>query len=445
MQASTQKEENLSNMVTAGQKAVVLGAGRSGMAAVRLLVARGVHTTLIEQDSTRVYDDFRAEVEKQGVTILHAQHGAEHFVGMDYVIPSPGIPIAGILPMLSADAQGRMPEVLSEMELAWRHLTGEPVLAITGTSGKTTTVSVAAEMLEAAGKMVFLGGNIGTPLSEYILDVIKTGLRADAVVLEVSSFQLQGCSTFRPHVAMLLNITENHLDYHADMQEYEEAKMQLFACQGAEDIAILHASLQPLAQKYALKAQKIFFEKDAQNFPNTLLLGAHNALNIEAAWLAVSHLGVHLEQAQKAVAAFAPLPHRLERVRELHEVLYVNDSKCTTVDAMRVALQSFDKPVFLLCGGKFKGGDLASLVPLLQNNVKGVVGFGASENYFVQAWENSVPLVWFATLAEAVHHAHDQATAGDVVLLAPATSSFDLYANYMQRGDDFKNIVGALA
>ncbi len=430
--------------VQAGQKAVVIGAGRSGMAAVRLLVARGVHTTLLEKNPQQVHDDFRAEVEKQGVNIICGEHGAEHFAGVDYIIPSPGIPIAGITPLLQADAAGKLPEVIAEMELAWRHITTEPVLAITGSSGKTTTVSVAAEMLEAAGKMIFVGGNIGTPLSEYILDVIKTGLHAAVVVLEVSSFQLQGCTTFAPHVAMLLNITENHLDYHADMQEYTDAKMQLFACQKAEDIAIFHASLQDLVASYAVQAKTVFFEKDAHNFPQRQLLGQHNAVNIEAAWQAVQAFGVSLEQAQKAVAAFEPLPHRLEQVRTVADVLYVNDSKCTTVDAMRVAIEAFDTNIILLCGGKFKGGDLASLVPLMQGKVKQVIGFGASEKYFREAWEQSLPMLWCHTMAEAVKHAKAKAEAHDVVLLAPATASYDLYANYMQRGEDFKNLVGAL-
>ncbi len=443
-----QKDMFLPSAVQAGQRAVVLGAGRSGMAAVRLLVARGATVTLLEKNPQQVHEDFRAEVEKQGVVIICGEHnteeGAKHFAAADYIIPSPGIPIAQITPLLSPKADGAMPEVISEMELGWRHITTEPVLAITGTSGKTTTVSVAAEMLEAEGKMVFLGGNIGTPLSEYILDVIKTGWHADAVVLEVSSFQLQGCTTFAPHVAMLLNITENHLDYHADMQEYEAAKMQLFACQKATDVAIFHASLQDMAARYPVAAQKVYFEKDAQNFPERQLLGKHNAVNIEAAWQAVEPFGVSLEAARKAVASFMPLPHRLEKVRTLHDVLYVNDSKCTTVDAMRVALEAFDAPLFLLCGGKFKGGDLASLVPLLQQKVKQVVGLGASEKYFRDAWGEHVSLVWFGTMAEAVAHAQSEAKAGDVVLLAPATSSFDLYANYMQRGEDFKTIVGAL-
>ncbi len=434
----------LATSVKSGEKAVVIGAGRSGMAAVRLLISRGVQTTLLEKDSARVYDDFREEVEPQGVTILCGEHGAEHFVGVDYIIPSPGIRIADIAPLVQVDTQGKRPEILSEMELAWRHVQDEPIVAVTGTSGKTTTVSVAAAMLEAAGKLVFLGGNIGTPLSEYVLEVQKTGLKADALVLEVSSFQLQGCSSFRPHVAVLMNISENHLDYHEDMQEYIDAKMQLFACQQDNDVAVIHASLADVVAKYALKAQTLFFEKDAQNFPEKQLFGAHNAVNIEVAWLAVKQLGVSLENARKAVAAFEPLSHRLEKVRVLHDVLYVNDSKCTTVDAMRVALQSFEAPMLLLCGGKFKGGDLPSLVPLLQKNVKAVVGFGASEKYFSEAWKGIVPMTWHASLAEAVHYAQGQAQAGDVVLMAPATSSFDLYASYIKRGEDFQAIVGAL-
>ncbi len=428
--------------VLTGKSAVVLGAGRSGMAAARLLVAQGVQTTVIESNSAQIYADFRAEVEERGVTIICDVHKAEHFVGKDFIIPSPGIPIASLQPLLPT--QGQIPEILSEMELAWRHLTGEPTIAVTGTSGKTTTVSLIAAMLEAEDKLIFLGGNIGTPLSEYILEVIKTGLRADAVVLEVSSFQLQGCTSFRPHVAMLLNITENHLDYHEDMQEYIQAKMQLFACQTQEDYAIVHSSLQSLIQPYALQASVEFFEKDAERFPEKQLLGKHNAVNIEAAWLAASKLGVSLENARKAVAHFMPLEHRLEKVRELHHVLYVNDSKCTTVDAMRVALEAFDAPIVLLCGGKFKGGDLPSLLPLLQKSVKAVVGFGASEKYFVEAWKDAVPMTWFATMEAAIKQAQTIAHVGDVVLLAPATSSFDLYINYMQRGEDFKALVEAL-
>ncbi len=421
------------------EKALVIGAGSSGRAAVRLLCHLGIPTTLLE--CTAIAEDFRQEAEKAGVVCIIDDMKPEYFVDISLVIPSPGVRIADIKKHFPVN---HSIEIVAEMELAWRNLQGEPVLAVTGSSGKTTTVSLAAAMLEADGKKVFLGGNIGTPLSEYVLESKKSQQKADVIVLEVSSFQLQGCKTYPPHVAELLKITENHLDYHADLQEYIDAKMQLFAAQTTQDMAIFHQSLASLTEKRTIQAQMSFFEKDAGNFPQKELFGAHNGVNIEAAWLACKAFGVQIENARKAVAAFKPLPHRLEKVRELDGVLYVNDSKCTTVDAMRVALQAFDAPIFLLCGGKFKGGDLPSLRPLITEKVKSVIMFGASREYFEKAWADIVPMHWFSTLQDAILEGKKQARAGDVVLMAPATASFDLYPNYIARGEDFKTIVETL-
>ncbi len=429
-------------MPQAGQKALIIGAGKSGLAAVRLLVFMGLQVTLLESAELSV--SVAEEMHILGVKVIQGPMQTEYFVGQEYIIPSPGIAMAHVMRVMP---EAHTAQVLAEMELASRYIQEERVLAVTGTSGKTTTVSLAAAMLQEAEKTVFLGGNIGTPLSEYILEREQSGRKVQILVLEVSSFQLQGCSRFAPHVAMLLNITENHLDYHQDMQEYTEAKMQLFAQQTAEDIAIFPENLQELTEKYTVPAQKIFFHKDQGNFPERLLLGAHNAVNIEAAWQACKPFGIDLEHARKAVAHFAPLAHRLEKVGQKQGVLYVNDSKCTTVDAMRVALQAFDSPIILLCGGKFKGGDLPSLCPLLEQHVKKVILFGASRSYFEDAWghmSHVAPLPWFANLAEAVEHAQILAEQGDIVLLAPATASFDLYASYIKRGEDFKAIVETL-
>lgn len=423
--------------VQAGEKAVVVGAGRSGMAAVRLLLRQGAVVRLLEKNPDRILPEFRAEAQAAGVDILCGEHGPEQFVGAHYVIPSPGMPIAALLPLLPAEGG---PEVLAEMELAWRHLHGEPVLAVTGTSGKTTTASLAAAMLGAQGLTVFLGGNIGTPLCEYVL----SGRKADALVVEISSFQLQGCVSFCPKVGVLLNITENHLDYHKDMQEYIDAKFRLFRCQEETDVAVLHTSLKPLAEAYGLKSRTVWFSGGTRRFPQTRLLGAHNDGNMEAAWLACREFGVSPENAARAVAAFAPLPHRLERVAEKNGVLYVNDSKCTTVSSLKVALEAFDRPVVLLCGGKFKGGDLPGLRDLVRAHVKAVALFGASREYFEKAWQGIVPMTWDADLEAALRRAAALAAAGDAVLMAPATSSFDLYANYGARGEDFRRIVGLL-
>ena len=352
------------------------------------------------------------------------------------MVPSPGMPVARLAGLVDTQVS----EILAEMELAWRYLDDEPVLAITGTSGKTTTASLAAAMLHEQGYAVFLGGNIGTPLSEYVLG----GKKADVLVLEISSFQLQACTTFCPRAGILLNITPNHLDYHKDMAEYTEAKFRLFRCQDEGDLAVLGEDLQALADAHRLKARKVFV-KATDRFPTSCLMGAHNRINEEAAWQACRLFGVTEASATRAVERFQPLPHRLERVRELGGVLYVNDSKCTTVSALQVALEAFDRPVRLLCGGKFKGGDLAGLADLLRAKVQEVVLFGASREHFEKAWQGIVPISWHETMDPAVRFASANARSGDVVLLAPATSSYDLYKNYEQRGEDFKQIVGKLS
>ena len=316
----------------------------------------------------------------------------------------------------------------------------EPVLAVTGTSGKTTTASLAAAMLQAQGYTVFLGGNIGTPLSEYVL----SGRKADVLVLEISSFQLQACSTFCPRAGVLLNITPNHLDYHKDMTEYTEAKFRLFRCQDEGDLAVLGADLHDPAQGFNLRARRVWV-RESERFPQSGLPGAHNKFNEEAAWQACRFFGVSEANAARAVARFKPLPHRLELVRERCGVLYVNDSKCTTVSSLKVALQAFDRPLRLLCGGKFKGGDLAALGGLIRERVREVALFGASREHFETAWQGLAPISWHPVLEEAVRALAASAQVGDVVLLAPATSSFDLYDNYMARGDDFKRIVSKLA
>lgn len=427
----------------AGELAVVVGAGRSGLAAARLLRRLGAEVRLLDRKADALTDAQQAELRAEGIEVALGEHTPAQFAGASWVIPSPGLPIAAIEPLVEATVApgAKAPEILAEMELAWRCLEDEPVIAVTGTSGKTTTASLAAAMLQAQGYAVFLGGNIGTPLSEYVL----AGRKADVLVLEISSFQLQGCTTFCPRAAILLNISPNHLDYHKDMDEYVEAKFRLFRCQDEGDLAVLGESVREFAADWPVRARKAWVEEGPSRFPHSGLMGAHNAFNAEAAWQACRLFGVSEANAARAVADFRPLPHRLERVAERGGVLFVNDSKCTTVAALEVALRAFDRPVRLLCGGKFKGGDLAGLVPLLKEKVVQVGLFGASREEFERAWAGVVPMSWHATLREAVAELAQSAQPGDAVLLAPATSSFDLYKNYMARGDDFKRIVGELA
>lgn len=431
-------EKTRGRRIQEGEWAIVVGAGRSGLAAAKLLAREEAKVRLLDSNPQALDKIAITALEKMGIEVHLGEHSSRQFHNASMVIPSPGVPLSKILPFLESEGGGS-PEILAEMELGWRYLEDEPVLAVTGTSGKTTTASLAAAMLQAQGYTVFLGGNIGTPLTEYVL----SGRKADVLVLEISSFQLQGCSTFCPRAGILLNISPNHLDYHKDMHEYIEAKFRLFRCQDEGDLAVIGQGLQKLENAFKINARKLYV-KDENRFAKMQLLGMHNQFNAEAAWQACRFFGVSEENAARAVERFKPLPHRLEMVRELADVIYVNDSKCTTVASLKVALMAFDRPVRLLCGGKFKGGDLTSLKDIVREKVKEVALFGASREHFEKAWQSVVPMNWHADLQTAVHALHKTVEKGDVVLLAPATASFDLYENYMARGDDFKKIVGLL-
>ena len=428
----------LAATINSGTTAVVVGGGRSGRAAVRLLHLLGATVRLLEKKPENLPEDFIEWAGNSGVEIQGGEHKPEQFADADLLIPSPGAAVAQLRPLLTA---GHEPVIMAETELAWRQLDGEAVVAVTGTSGKTTTTSLCAAMLEAQGLDVFIGGNIGIPLSEYVLARKAGRKRADVLTLELSSFQLQTCSTLKPRAAILLNISPNHLDYHKDMEEYTSAKMQLFQCQDENDLAVFGPSLKGVPDKYQVKARTMYFDPESGRFPEMQLFGPHNHANAEAAWQACKEFGVTLENARKAMREFQPLEHRLEKVAEIDGVLYVNDSKCTTIEALRVALASFERPVLLMAGGKFKGGDLEGMKPLLKQHVKAVALFGASRDIFTRAWVDVLPISYDETLRQALQRMRGIARPGDVVLLAPATSSYDQYKNYLERGDDFRRAV----
>jgi UDP-N-acetylmuramoylalanine--D-glutamate ligase len=419
-----------------GHQAVVVGAGTSGRAAARLLARLGASVRFLEKNSSAATDDFRAEAEATGYDLRLGGHGPADFAGADMVVLSPGIRAAGLADCLAACPGA---QVLSELELAsW--FTAEPIVAVTGSNGKTTTVMLVSHLLEAAGHKVFTGGNIGTPLSEYVLAQDP----ADVVVLEVSSFQLQLVKSFRPRVGVLLNFSPNHLDWHADLEEYLSAKLNLFAAQRPEDTAILPVDMRDaLAGRRFTRAAVTWFAP-TDRFACPRLAGAHNQQNMEAAYLACQPFGVTEEMARQAFAGFVPAPHRLQIIGEKRGVLFVDDSKATTLAAMEAAIKSFDRPVRLVCGGVFKGGDLAALVPLLREKVVAVGLFGASRERFEAAWTGQVPLFYEPTQKAAVTRLFAEARAGDAILLSPGTASFDLYDSYKARGRDFQAIFAGL-
>lgn len=428
------KKETLARRPLRGRTVAVVGAGRSGRAAALLCAALGASVRLLEKNAHNLQTDFLQQASNEGISIIGGEHKAEHFQDVDKVIMSPGIPVAAIRPLVADEVR-----VVGELELASRCVC-KPILAITGTSGKTTTTSLVAAMLEKVGRKVFLGGNIGAPLSEYVLSEDM----ADIIVLEVSSFQLQTCQTFKPWVAVLLNFTPNHLDYHQDMEEYLQAKLQIFANQDEWDNAILPLNQRGTLERRLNTAARVVWYRPKDRFFSEFLPGEHNQANMEAAYQAARVFGVTENEAQRAIRDFRPPKHRLSQVAEVQGVLYVNDSKATTVDSLRAALASFKNPILLLAGGKFKGGDLRGLRPLLEHRVKAVGLYGDAREQFEQAWEGVAPMQWHEDMAQAFAWLRGQAEVGDVVLLSPATSSFDQFENYEQRGLYFEKLVQEL-
>jgi UDP-N-acetylmuramoylalanine--D-glutamate ligase len=421
----------------AGHKAVVVGAAVSGVAAAKLLAALGATVRLLDRNPEALDAAARQDLSSRGVELAFGPHKPDHFKDAQMVVLSPGVPVAKLADFLAACPGA---QVVSELELAsW--FTEAPILAVTGTNGKTTTTTLIGHILEHAGKRVFVGGNIGTPLSEHVL----AGDPCDVAVLEVSSFQLQNVKSFHPKVGVLLNFSANHLDFHADEEEYLQAKLNLFARMTGKDLAVLPLEMKDMLQaRDFTQARRVYFTPTERFADVSNLPGAHNKANLEAAWLACKAMGATDEQVREAVASFKPLAHRIEPLGEKGGVLFVDDSKATTVEAMRAAIESFDRPVRLLAGGVFKGGDLEGIAQLVKSRVVQVGLFGANREVFEKAWTGVVPMLWEPTLEGAVTRLYRDSNPGDVILLSPATASFDLYSSYKERGNDFARIMGQL-
>jgi UDP-N-acetylmuramoylalanine--D-glutamate ligase len=411
-----------------GHTAVVLGAGTSGIAAARLLARMGAKVRVLEKSeaaAARIPADL-------GFEVCTGEHRSHHFAGADLIVLSPGIARAKVAPLLPADVQ-----VVSELELgSW--FVSEPVIAVTGTNGKTTTTTLIGRILEKSGKKVFTGGNLGTPLCEYLLG----SEQADVLVLEVSSFQLQNSPSFHPQVGVLLNFSANHLDYHESMEEYLDAKLSMFAHMDSRDLAIVPLGMKDdLEARSFTSARRVYFVASSR-FTCPALPGEHNRENMEAAYLACRYFGLSQEDVQRGLDGFTSLPHRIEAVAEHNGILFIDDSKSTTVDSMIAAIKSQDRPVRLLAGGVFKGGDLCAAVPLIREKVRAVYLFGQSREIFEAAFSGSgQDITWDATLEEAVFRAAAEARSGECVLLSPATASFDLFTNYKERGKTFQRTV----
>ncbi len=440
----------------AGRRVTVAGLGRTGLAMVDFLLGKGA---LVTATDAQTADKFGPEVTglaDRGVTLELGGHGEEAFAGADLIVLSPGVP-ATIGPLRRAMEKG-VP-VTGEIELASRFVRA-PIAAVTGTNGKTTTTSLLGEILRRAGRRVFVGGNIGNPLIGHVRDENE----ADVVVIEVSSFQLETAVTLKPGVAVLLNVTPDHLDRYAGFDAYTEAKARVFARQDGPDTAVMNYD-DPVVRALAVPARRRDFSRlaaleegaflrdrriilmenghMAAELPleDLNLVGAHNQENVMAALLAARALGVDPETACRAAADFQGLAHRVEFVAEIGGVRYYDDSKGTNVGAVIKSLEGFDSPVILIAGGRDKAGDFTALAPLVREKVKLLILLGEAKHKIAEALGGETETALAGDMAEAVSLARSRAAEGDVVLLSPACASFDMFRDYGHRGRVFAGLV----
>ena len=444
------------------KRVLVVGLGKSGVASALFLKGLGARVTVSDAKSE---DQLRDEIPvllDHGIVVETGGHGDRTFRGQDLIVVSPGVPVDAP-PLVQARAVGET--VIGEIELAARFLSG-PIVAITGSNGKTTTTALTGEIMAGSGFPTVVGGNIGTPA----ISLVERATRDTVVVLEVSSFQLETIQSFRPKVAVVLNVTPDHLDRHRTFEAYAQAKARIFENQAAEDFAVLNADdptcvqmakpvqapvfwfsrKKEVSQGAYVSAGKIRF-RDAQGEREVMLAseiplkGAHNLENVLGAVCAGILMGCRPDQIRKTIQNFKAVEHRLEYVATIRGVQYFNDSKATNVDATIKALESFPANIHVILGGKDKGSDYSVLNELLRQRVKRVYTIGAAANKIESQIQGSAQIVHAETLDAAVKRAAAAANEGDIVLLAPACASFDQFNNYEHRGRVFKEIVHSLA
>jgi UDP-N-acetylmuramoylalanine--D-glutamate ligase len=435
-----------------GKKVAVLGAGLSGTAAALLLKAEGADVTVLDSaDETNLLKSTLDNLRVQGVRVVSGPIAEKDTTSYDFVVMSPGI---DPLSVLARNFSERKIEIIGELELGWRSCE-LPVIAVTGTNGKTTTTEMLAQILNACGQRTIACGNIGKPLC----DVVRRQKEFDVLTIEVSSFQLETIQTFRPAVALWLNFAPDHLDRYRSVWEYREAKLRIFENQTADDVAIINA-VETLRN---VRARRITFSaySDQADFrlaegaivyenqvvlrlADTKLRGSHNIENLMATLAAGRARGLSFEQMVPVLLSYEPRPHRCEFVRTVAGVDYVNDSKATNLDAVEKALAAQTKPVVLIAGGKDKGFNFEPLRALVKERVKSTVLIGEMAQRIARDWDGAVAIEMASSLADAVERAHAAAVSGDVVLFSPGTSSFDMFKSYADRGDQFRKLVLAL-
>jgi UDP-N-acetylmuramoylalanine--D-glutamate ligase len=444
------------------KRLVILGGGESGVGAALLAQQQGYEVFL--SDGGNLKDHYRTELQQHQIPFEEGQHSTEKILLADEIVKSPGI---GEKNVLVKQIREKGISVISEIELAFRYKGDSKIVAITGSNGKTTTTSLIYHICKSAGLDVALVGNIGYSFARQVSEQPRA-----LYVLEISSFQLDDIKTFRPHIAVLLNITEDHLDrYDYQFSNYINSKFSIIANQTKEDYFIyceddevimqkiplinLHTNPLPFSMKHEVKKGayikgdqmmlRIQEERVSMSIYDFALKGKHNQYNTMAAGIAAATLGIRKEKIREAVNNFQSLEHRMEFVAMVRGVEFVNDSKATNVNSTWYALESMTKPVVLVLGGVDKGNDYQLIAELVKEKVKAIVCMGTDNKKIIQAFKNIVPVIVESESAKkAVNASFKLATKGDVVLLSPACASFDLFKNYEDRGTQFKNSVKEL-
>jgi UDP-N-acetylmuramoylalanine--D-glutamate ligase len=443
-----------------GKRVLVVGMGKSGIASALFLADHGARVAVSDTKSEEELHHEIPQLLDRGIEVQAGYHAERLFKEQELIVISPGVPYD--VPQLVQARQAGIP-VIGEVELASRYLKGHTV-AITGSNGKTTATSLVGEIIATGGKKTLVGGNIGTPAISFVDEATDDAW----IVLEVSSFQLETIETFHPQIAVVLNVTPDHLDRHRTFENYAAAKSRIFENQVATDFTVLNADDKTcFAMAENTKAQVYWFgrqhsverggfvrgesivwtdgrrEQTIMRTSDIGLKGAHNLENVLGAICAGMLAGVDPADIRRAVAAFRAVEHRLEFVANVRGVAYYNDSKATNVDATIKALESFPGRIHLILGGKDKGSDYSVLNSLLSERVVRVYTIGAAATK-IESQIKGAPIVSSGTIDNAVRQASEQATAGDIVLLAPACASFDQFMSYEHRGRVFKDLVRQL-
>lgn len=444
-----------------GKNVLVVGLGKTGESLCRFLLNKGARVKVSEQKHKNQISSKIKKWSRQGIKIETDGHDPRSFLEADLIVPSPGVPL---IPALSQAQEKGIP-VLSEVDVAYRFLRGR-LVGITGSNGKSTTATLVNTILTQGGIQSFLAGNIGTPL----IDLVEKSQDHHVYVTELSSFQLHFIQRLRAFVSVFLNVTPDHLDWHSDFNHYLEAKKKLFLNLEENDTAVLNKDdprvwslrdqIKSRVWGFSRKTRVhpggylsdgwIFFshnkeEKKVMKSSEIPLPGNHNQENILAAALVAFSLDIPAPVIRNSVVGFRGLEHRLEKVTTIDGVDFYNDSKATNIQAAIQSIYSFDGKIILILGGRDKGGDFKLLKKPIEEKVKLIIVMGEAQNKIEQSLKRTAPLIKVSNLQEAVNQGHEDSQPGDVVLLAPACTSFDMFQNFEQRGEIFKKEVTSLS